>query len=70
MADDKKVAAAKADTHSDDNVTAEEAKQHVTVHLDRDPNDPRNAVPAEQLPSLDDESQQTPKDYDGKLGKW
>lgn len=26
----------------------------VTVHLDRDPNDPRNVKPAEALPSLDD----------------
>lgn len=27
---------------------------NVTVHLDRDPNDPRNVKPADKLPSLDD----------------
>lgn len=33
---------------------------HVVQHLDRDPNDPRNAEPARNLPSLDEESQQGP----------
>lgn len=34
---------------------------HVTQHLDRDLNDPRNATPTPQLPSLDDKSQQGPE---------
>lgn len=29
----------------------------VTVHLDRDPNDPRNVAETPSLPSLDDEDQ-------------
>lgn len=29
----------------------------VTVHLDRDPNDPRNQKPTPKLPSLNDEDQ-------------
>lgn len=34
---------------------------HVTQHLDRDPNDPRNAAPTPQLPSLDEDSMQGPE---------
>lgn len=41
---------------------------NVTVHLDRDPNDPRKQGDTKQLPSLDDESQQTPKSYKGVPG--
>lgn len=33
------------------------SEQHVTVHLDIDPNDPRNVTPAGPLPSLNDEDQ-------------
>jgi hypothetical protein len=29
-------------------------KLHVTLHLDRDPNDPRNQPETKSLPSLDD----------------
>lgn len=36
---------------------APEPEEHVTVHLDRDPNDPRNAVPTPKLPSLNDPGQ-------------
>lgn len=32
----------------------EDSSTHVTQHLDRDPNDPRNRAEAEALPSLDD----------------
>ena len=31
--------------------------EHVVQHLDRDPNDPRNAEPTPKLPSLNDEGQ-------------
>lgn len=34
---------------------------HVVQHLDRDPNDPRNAEPTPVLPSLDHKSQQGPE---------
>lgn len=57
---------AKKDTRNDENVTAEEAKTHVTEHLDRDLNDPRNVAPASNLPSLDHESQQGPEH--GRIG--
>lgn len=35
--------------------------EHVVQHLDRDPNDPRNAAPTPQLPSLDDKQTQGPE---------
>lgn len=34
---------------------------HVTQHLDRDPNDPRNVEPTPVLPSLDDPKMQGPE---------
>lgn len=43
-----------------------EGNEHVTQHLDRDPNDPRNATPTPVLPSLDDKSQQGPEH--GRVG--
>lgn len=54
MADSKKVKDAKKATSNSANVTAEEVKTKITVHLDRDPNDPRNVKEADKLPSLND----------------
>lgn len=39
------------------NAPDENGEPHVVQHLDRDPNDPRNAVPTPKLPSLNDEGQ-------------
>lgn len=38
-----------------------EQTAHVTQHLDRDPNDPRNVAPTPVLPSLDDPKMQGPE---------
>jgi hypothetical protein len=43
---------------SGDQKFVDRAGVDVTHHLDQDPNDPRNAERAKQLPSLNDESQQ------------
>jgi hypothetical protein len=55
--DDKKddrLEEAKTDTNDDKNVTAEQQREGVTQHLDRDPNDPRNVEPAKPGVSLND----------------
>lgn len=48
--------------------TGFENTDHVQYNLDVDPNDPRNREPARELPSLDDEATQVPKDYKGQPG--
>lgn len=48
------------DQLQDPQVQAASQNEHVTYHLDRDPNDPRNAAPTPQLPSLDDKETQGP----------
>ena len=46
-----------ADQAPEQNQNQVQSDEHVTYHLDRDPNDPRTATPAGKLPSLDDEDQ-------------
>lgn len=56
------------DKDSGDSVQANPSDNEtkVTQHLDRDPNDPRNAAPTPNLPSMDDPSQQGPEH--GRVG--
>lgn len=56
------MAKAKVDTTSEetkgnDKVVSDLNGVKITQHLDKDANDPRNTPKAEQLPSLDDPSQ-------------